>query len=64
LLKGSLFTGVFGLAFLGSLLRPRPLAFHLGRQLMTGGDAGRIARWDALWRYARFRRGLRVVSVV
>jgi hypothetical protein len=64
LMKGSLFTGVFGLAFLGSLLLPRPLAFYLGRQMMTEGKPALIARWDMLWEYPRFRSGNRVVSVV
>ena len=64
LMKGSLLTGAFGLAFLGSLLLPRPLAFYLGRQMMTGGKAELIARWDALWQYPRFRYGNRVVSVI
>jgi len=64
LMKGSLLTGVFGLAFLGSLLLPRPLAFYLGRQMMTGGKPELIARWDALWQYPGFRYGNRVVSVV
>jgi hypothetical protein len=64
LMKGSLLTGVFGLAFLGSLLLPRPLAFYLGRQMMTGGKPELMARWDVLWQYPGFRDGNRVVSVV
>lgn len=62
LMKGSLLTGAFGLAFLGSLFLPRPLAFYLGRQMMTGGEPALIARWDALWQYRGFREGNRVVS--
>jgi hypothetical protein len=48
LMTGSLLTGLFGLAFLGSLLLPCPLAFYLGRQMMTGGKPELVARWDGL----------------
>lgn len=64
LMKGSLFTAAFGLAFLGSLLLPRPLAFYLGRQMMTGGKQELVARWNHLWQYPGFRYGNRVVSVI
>ncbi len=64
LMKGSIITGAFGLAFLASLLLPRPLAFYLGRRMMTGGKPDLMSRWDALWEYPRFRYGNRVVSMV
>ena len=65
LVAGSLPTGLVGAAFLASLLLPRPLAFYLGRQLMTGGRAELVRRWDASWADSPgFRRGTRVVSAV
>jgi hypothetical protein len=65
LVAGSLPTGLVGAAFLGSLLLPRPLAFYLGRQVMTGGRAELVRRWDASWADSPgFRRGTRVVSAV
>lgn len=64
LLKESAFTGIFGLVFLGSLLRERPLAFYFGRQFATRGDPQRVERWDNLWQYPQFRRAQRVVTAV
>lgn len=46
LVKGSLITGTVGLLFLASLLRPRPLVFHL---VSTGQDAASRQRANALW---------------
>jgi hypothetical protein len=64
LLSGSLFTGSFGMLFLLSLLLERPLAFYLGRQVMTGGKPEVMQRWDGLWKYRNFRRANRIVSGV
>ncbi|MDQ2742123.1 MAG: hypothetical protein M3Z66_07470, partial [Chloroflexota bacterium] len=41
LLKESVFTGVFGLVFLGSLLRERPLGFYFGREFVARGNPAR-----------------------
>jgi hypothetical protein len=38
LVKESVLTGVFGIAFAVSLALPRPLAFFFGRQFATAGD--------------------------
>jgi hypothetical protein len=46
LAKGSLITGTVGLLFLASLLRPRPLVFHLAS---TGQDAGGRQRANEQW---------------
>jgi hypothetical protein len=62
--KESLFTTVFGLVFLGSLLTPRPLIFRLGRQYSTGGDPAAIAAWDARWERPLFRSTIRFMTVV
>ena len=64
LIKGSILTCAFGLAFLGSLWLRRPLAFYLGRQMMTGGKPEAIARWDELGQHPWFLAGTRVVSLV
>lgn len=43
LLKDSLFTTVFGLLFLGSLLTPRPLIYRLNLDFTAGNPAARAA---------------------
>jgi hypothetical protein len=60
----SAFTGLFGVAFLVSLLLPRPLIFHLGRQFNTAGDPAAQAAWDANWSIPGFRRVVRVMTWV
>jgi hypothetical protein len=62
--KDSLFTTVFGLVFLGSLLAPRPLIFQLGRQYSTGGDPAAKIAWDARWERPLFRRTIRLMTAV
>ncbi|HEY0382004.1 MAG TPA: VC0807 family protein [Candidatus Elarobacter sp.] len=62
--KDSLFTTVFGLVFLGSLLTRRPLIFQLGRQYSTGNDPVAMADWDARWERALFRRTIRIMTAV
>jgi hypothetical protein len=60
----SAFTGLFGVAFLVSLLFPRPLIFHLGRQFNTAGDPAAQAAWDANWSIPGFRRVVRVMTAI
>jgi hypothetical protein len=62
--KDSLFTTVFGLVFLGSLLTSRPLIFQLGRQYSTGNDPIEMAAWDARWERPLFRRTIRIITAV
>ncbi len=62
--KESLFTGLFGIAFLVSLALSRPLIFHLGRQFNTAGDPAAQAAWDANWSNPGFRRVLRLLTAV
>lgn len=65
LLKNSVFTGVLGLVFLGSLLLQRPLMFYFGRKFGTDGSAEGIARWNSFWDdLSVFRHGQRVMTVV
>jgi intracellular septation protein A len=62
--KESLFTGVFGIVFLGSLFAKRPMIFTLGKQFSTGGDPAAIAAWDARWENPGFRRVIRRMTAV
>ncbi len=64
LIKESVFTALFGLVYLGSLLRERPLGFYFGRQFVAHGDPARTARWDDLWQYLHFRHSQRVITAV
>jgi intracellular septation protein A len=64
LAKESVFTGVFGLLFLGSLLAPRPLMFYFGRRFRAGQDPAALTYWNGMWRYASFRRANRIMTVV
>lgn len=56
LVKESVLTGVFGIACAVSLAMPRPLAFFLGRQFATAGNAARVQIWNSYWVYPQFRR--------
>ncbi|MEJ8278326.1 VC0807 family protein [Pseudonocardia spirodelae] len=65
LLKESATTGAMGLLLLGSLVvMPRPLMFYFGRRFATGGDPGRVAWWNDLWRFPGFRRTQVVLTAV
>jgi hypothetical protein len=65
LLKNSVFTGVLGLVFLGSLLLKRPLMFYFGRKFGTDGSPEGLARWNSFWdELSVFRHGQRVMTLV
>ena len=64
LVRESFLSGAVGLAFLGSLLLPRPAIFWLGGSIVTGGDPSRQAWWNGLWQYPAFRRLMRLITVV
>ncbi|MBV9324244.1 MAG: hypothetical protein JO352_10705 [Chloroflexi bacterium] len=64
LIKESLLTGVFGAAWLVSLLLSRPLMFYFGRQFSSGGDPARAAAYESMWQYERFRSVNRNMTVV
>jgi hypothetical protein len=64
LAKESIFTGVFGLIYLGSLFASRPLTFHIGRAMASKGNPEVIARWNVLWGVPQFRAVMRLMSVV
>jgi hypothetical protein len=63
LAKESLVTAAVGLAFLGSLLAPRPLIFVLGRRF-AAADPARLQRFDDLWENPRARANVRLATIV
>jgi hypothetical protein len=64
LIRESFFTAAFGLAYLASLLFPRPLAFYFARYFATGNHPENIPWFDSLWQYQQFRHTMRVITVV
>lgn len=64
LVRESFFTAVFGLAYLVSLLFPRPLAFYFSRYFATGNHPENIPWFDSLWQRPQFRHTMRVITVV
>ena len=58
LVRDSLITGVIGLVFLVSLLFPRPLLFHIIRQVTTANDPQEAALWDEEYNQSHFKFGL------
>jgi hypothetical protein len=63
LLKDSVFTALFGVLFLGSLLTPRPLIYRLNRD-MAGSDPAARAASEALWENPGARRVFRIMTLV
>jgi hypothetical protein len=55
---------IFGLACFVSLATKRPLMFFVARAFGTGGDAERIATWNARLTEPAFRRVMRRLTVV
>jgi hypothetical protein len=64
LIKESFLTGAAGLVFFVSLFARRPLMFYITRQFVAGDDAARVAWWNGLWDFPRFRAGMRRVTAV
>ncbi|MBO0781178.1 MAG: hypothetical protein J2P37_20350 [Ktedonobacteraceae bacterium] len=65
LIRESFFTAAIGLAFLISLLLPRPLTFYLARTLMVGNTQKGVILFETKWRQSvGFRAGLRKNSLV
>lgn len=64
LIRESFFTVAFGLAFLVSLLLPKPLMFYIARHFASGNDAASLANFNASWQHERFRHFFRVMSAV
>lgn len=57
-------TGIFGLAFLVSLLCSRPLFFSIGRQVMTRNNAAWIEDFNALWQTPAIRTAFYFMTLV
>jgi hypothetical protein len=64
LVRESFFTVALAIAYLISLLFPRPMAFYFARHFSTGNRADNVAWFNTLWQYAQFRHTMRVVTVV
>ena len=64
LMRESLFTAVFGLACLGSLLLARPMMFYFGRHFIAGGDVIRRRRYEASWALPGVRFTSRLITAV
>lgn len=63
LVEGSVPTGVFGLACLGSLLARRPLMFSFALEF-NGPDTARGREMSRLWHHEGFRRVFRIITAV
>ena len=64
LIRESYFTGAFGLAYLVSLLFPRPLGFYFARHFVTGNVPEKVANFNNLWQYPGFRYAMRLTTLV
>ena len=63
-LKAAPAFGLFGVACLVSLWRPRPLMFFVGREFTAGDDKVRRAAWTARLETAGFRQAMRLLTFV
>ena len=64
LLRESLLSGLFGAAFLLSLLLPRPLVFFLARAALERQRQDGREHGERLWSQASFRRGMRAMTAM
>ena len=65
LVRESLISGLIGLAFLVSLLFPRPLVFYLARATVTRQDAEQgAADFHDWWQDAAAKRAIRFITLV
>jgi len=65
LAKESIFTALFAVALLGSLLGPRPLLFYFAREASAGGDPQALAAYDGRWNAVPgFRAAMRRITLV
>ena len=62
-LRHSVITFVLGVAYMVSLLFPKPLWFYIGRYFLTGEDAYNMAQFNAQWRYPYFRTAMRRMTL-
>lgn len=64
LVRESFLTFAFGVAFLGSMLLPKPLGFYTARQFLAGRDTQRIANFERIWKHASFRTIVRIQTII
>ena len=65
LLRESLLTAAFGIAFLVSLVFRKPIMFLLVRQFVAREDERQLSEWDALWEgVPEFRRVMRQMTAL
>ncbi|POZ61784.1 VC0807 family protein [Chromobacterium alticapitis] len=64
LLRESLLSGMFGVAFLASLLLPKPLVFYLARATIERQREDGRAHCECLWQRAAFRRAMRLMTAL
>lgn len=63
--KDSFYTGLLGIAMLGSLALARPLMYYLVQPFAThDGDPEETAEWKASWTSPMFRHAMRMMTVV
>jgi hypothetical protein len=63
LIEGSVPTGLFGLACLGSLWARRPLMYVFALEFM-GADTPKGREFESLWQYHEFRHTFQVITAV
>jgi hypothetical protein len=59
LIRESFVTGAIGLAFLLSLLLPKPLGYYFAKQFLTANDPKKSESFTALWQQPRFQSVIR-----
>jgi hypothetical protein len=64
LIRESFITGAIGLLFLLSLFFNRPLSYYISRQLVTGDDPARVARWNSQYELSRYKFGMPQITAV
>jgi len=64
LLTRGLMMPFWGLACLVSLALPKPLAFYMVRQFLTGDDPRQAVAFDTLWKYPYVRSASRLMTLV
>lgn len=64
IIRESFFTGALGLVCLISLLLPRPLIFYVGRQMLAGNDAAKVANFNGMWHNSHARFVHRLITAV
>ncbi len=64
LIRESFFTVTLAVAYLISLLFPKPLGFYFARTFATGNVPEKLEWFNSLWQYPTFRHSMRISTVV